>query len=489
MTRWIKYLLVVIFAWYAARAFMVSVVLHDGFDSQATGNQIKIEKIRAARGVILDKKGKTIASNVEEGGEVVRYYPDGVPVASIVGYVGDEGGVVGIEKYYDERLRGIDGNWQIIEDAAGREISKKEIDVAVAGEVLKTNVDLDLQLFVYNVLNQRLLKTGKSSSVVVSRIDGRVEALVSLPSFDPNLFVKNGRRGAEGGTYTESKKVVADEERKPLFNRAVQGSFAPGSVFKMVTALAAISDGGVSKADLIDDDGEIVIGSYRYGNWLFDKYGRTEGQIDLKRAIARSNDIYFYRIGEKMGIDTLIKWAAKYGLGQKTGIDLPGETAGLLPTPLWQEKTKGERWFLGNTFHLSIGQGDLLTSPVQINRMTASLFSNKLCQLNLVNQGKCIDINANKTNLEAVWEGMRAACQPGGTATPFFEFKNEIYCKTGTAQHGGEKTLPHAWFTAVLPMGEKIEDWLVITTLVEDGGEGSQVAAPIAYEIVARALK
>jgi penicillin-binding protein 2 len=343
-----------------------------------------------------------------------------------VGYVGDEGGVVGIEKYYDERLRGIDGNWQIIEDAAGREISKKEIDVAVAGEVLKTNVDLDLQLFVYNVLNQRLLKTGKSGSVVVSRIDGRVEALVSLPSFDPNLFVKNGRRGAEGGTYTESKKVVADEERKPLFNRAVQGSFAPGSVFKMVTALAAISDGGVSKADLIDDDGEIVIGSYRYGNWLFDKYGRTEGQIDLKRAIARSNDIYFYRIGEKMGIDTLIKWAAKYGLGQKTGIDLPGETAGLLPTPLWQEKTKGERWFLGNTFHLSIGQGDLLTSPVQINRMTASLFSNKLCQLNLVNQGKCIDINANKTNLEAVWEGMRAACQPGGTATPFFEFKKKL---------------------------------------------------------------
>lgn len=489
MVRILKYLLVAIFALYIARAFLVSVVLHTGFATEAAGNQIKIVPVKAARGVILDKNGKTIASNVEEGGGVARYYPDGVPVASVVGYISEEGGVVGLEKEYDKRLKGSDGNTEIVEDAMGKQISQRELDKAIPGEILKTNIDLSMQLLAYRLMKDQLAIGGKSGTVVVSRVDGRIEALISAPSFDPNLFIKNGRRGAEGGSYAETARVVADEVNKPLFNRSMSGGFAPGSVFKMVTSLAALSDGAVSKDDLIDDDGEIVIGSYRYGNWLFDKYGRTEGKINLVKALARSNDIYFYRAGEKTGIDNLVAWAKKLGFGEKTGIDLPGESGGLMPNPLWQEKTKGERWFLGNTYHLSIGQGDLLVTPLQINRMTAALFSNKLCQLRVVGKGECANLNAKSEHLETIREGMKQACLPGGTGAPFFDFGKPVYCKTGTAQHGGEKSLPHAWFTAVYPIGDEVDNWLVVTVMMEEAGEGSQMAAPIAHGIIVEAAK
>ncbi|KKS62424.1 MAG: Penicillin-binding protein 2 [Candidatus Collierbacteria bacterium GW2011_GWD2_42_50] len=257
----------------------------------------------------------------------------------------------------------------------------------------------------------------------------------------------------------------------------------------MVPALAALEEKKITKDTLIADSGEIVIGAYRFGNWLLDKYGQTEGQINVVKAIARSNDIFFYKAGEALGIDNLVKWSEKLGLGEKTGIDLPGESSGFMPSPYWREKTFGEKWFLGNTYHLAIGQGDLMATPLQINMMTAAVVSGIKCSPRLVGASTCVDLKINETNRKTVLEGMQAVCSTGGTAFPLYSYGGKIYCKTGTAQKGGEDTMPNAWLTMVIPVGNNVKDWVVVTVLVEEGGEGSAVAAPIAKEMVPLFLK
>ncbi|HSV94554.1 MAG TPA: penicillin-binding transpeptidase domain-containing protein, partial [Spirochaetia bacterium] len=357
------------------------------------------------------------------------------------------------------------------------------------GENLMTNLDLSVQQTAFSALKSTLEKNGKSGAVVVSTVDGRVLALVSVPSYDNNLFVQDGKRSDFGGEFKDVSDLLSNTEKKPLFNRALSGDFAPGSVYKLVPALAALEEKKITKDTLIDDSGEIVIGAYRFGNWLLDKYGQTEGEINVVKAIARSNDIFFYKIGEALGIDNLVAWSKKLGLGEKTGIDLPGESAGFMPSPYWREKTFGEKWFLGNTYHLSIGQGDLMATPLQINMMTAAVISGMKCPPRLVGISECVDLKIRKEDINTVLEGMMAVCSKGGTAFPLYPYEGQIYCKTGTAQKGGEETLPNAWLTMVIPVGSEVKNWIVTTVLVEEGGEGSAVAAPIAKEIVPLFLK
>jgi len=235
---------------------------------------------------------------------------------------------------------------------------------------------------------------------------------------------------------------------------------------------------------MIADTGEIVIGEYRYGNWFLDKYGRIEGDLNVEKALSRSNDVFFYRIGEKLGVDLLSSWSKKLGLGESTGIDLPGESLGLVPGQYWKEKNMGSKWFLGDTYHMSIGQGNLMATPIQINRMTSSAISGWKCKLRLVGRDYCDDLKLGEDDIEVVLDGMKAACENGGTAFPLFDFGGKIYCKTGTAQHGGEKDEPHAWISVVVPKGENRRDWLVMTILIESGGEGSAVAGPVAAEMM-----
>ena len=166
-------------------------------------------------------------------------------------------------------------------------------------------------------------------------------------------------------------------------------------------------------------------------------------------------------------------------------IDLPAEASGLLPTPLWMEKTKGQRWFLGNTYHMAIGQGDVLATPIQMNRTVAAVVSGEWCRPQIKSPPKadqpmaeaCRSVGTSDENRQTVIEGMREVCMTGGTAFPFFNLKGRVICKTGTAQHGGEKTKPHAWIAVVL-------DDIVITVMLEEAGEGSYEAGPVAREIV-----
>lgn len=499
--RWLGIILTVILALGLSRSVFLTVVMGAHFAGLAQQNVVRTEQLIPDRGVISDAKGKPLAMNIENNGKSARFYPGGEMTAALTGYVGQMNAVeakncqqncpagvsvgkAGLEKSYDSSLKGTPGEAVVEEDAKGkvtREIARTE---AIPGENLKTNIDLEVQKRLYNALKKALVQTGVSAVGVVSRIDGEVLAMVSLPSYDPNLFVADGKRSDYGGDYKSVTDLLKDSDKKPLFDRAISGEFAPGSVFKPVTAMAGLSENKITRDTLIADTGEIVIGNYRYGNWLLDEYGRTEGEINVVKAIARSNDIFFYRVGEKLGVDDLSAWSMKLGLGKPTGIDLPAEATGLVPTQHWKEITLGSKWFLGDTYHFAIGQGNLLVTPIQLNRMTAAVLSGSWCPPRVAGRSSCVDLGLSKSNRQIVLDGMKEACTEGGTAYPLFPFGGKIYCKTGTAQHGGKNDLPHAWMTVVVPKGSDMKNWLVVTVLVESGGEGSAVAAPVTKEIM-----
>lgn len=503
---WVYFVLVLIFALGFSRVTFFTLVMGDHFRNLAENNTTRKEKIKQPRGNIYDRNGKQLAINIESSGRTVRFYPFGEVISGVLGYIGKideealkkcksecdgetEIGKMGLEKYYQAELVGMSGEVIMEEMATGEKRSQLFNKRGSEGQNINTNIDIELQKQAFISLKEKLKESGKSGAVVVAKVNGEVLALVTVPSFDNNLFVSYGKRSDFGGDYKDVASLLADSEKKPLFNRAISGDFAPGSVFKLLPAIAALEEKVVTEESSIVDTGEIKIGEYRFGNWYLDKYGKTDGDVNIIKAISRSNDIYFYKIGEQLGIETLVRWSELLGLGKSTNIDLTGEKDGLLPTPYWREKTLGERWFLGNTYHFSIGQGDIMMTPVQVNRMTAAIVSGKKCEPRIVGSAKCEVLNISEDNRKIILKGMEKACSPEGTAFPLFGYSGRIYCKTGTAQKGGLTTVSNAWISVVVPSGQGVEDWLVVTVLVEEGGEGSAVAAPIAKDIMPLLLK
>ncbi len=505
---WLVVLPIGIFAWLLSRAFFLQVVTGERNQVLAEGNRIEVRRIAAERGVIVDRFGSILARNSLIGEKVVREYPLGEAGVHVVGFVGvvteeeikecllcfDSGdlvGKMGIEKLFDREIRGKNGEELVEVTAMGereRVVAKKQGAVKKA---ITLTIDGELQKTIGRILGDYEIEKGKvRGAIVVNKVaTGEIVGLVSWPTFDPNVF--SGLPSA--GRYKSPVEVLEDLEDKPMFNRSMGGGFPPGSIFKLVTAVAGLEERKIDEGMLIEDTGELKVGIYRYGSWYFDQYGRTEGAINVVKALGRSNDIFFYKTGEMVGVDKLVEWSKKLGLGQKTGLSWPAETAGLVSTPLEREKRTGERWFLGNTYHMAIGQGDVLTSPAQIARMVSAVVSGKLCALKLIpdKETRCQEVGIRQKTREIVWQGMKAACSSGGTAFPFFGFTPPVICKTGTAQHGGEKTLPHAWITVVVPRvtesGEytlaDYEQGVLITVLLEEAGEGSYEAGPVAVKI------
>ena len=290
---------------------------------------------------------------------------------------------------------------------------------------------------------------------------------------------------------------------QPLFNRAIGGVYPPGSTFKIVTALAGLEEGVVNKSTIVEDTGVITVGSFSFPNWYFKQYGKTDGTVDVVKGIERSNDIFFYKAGEWLGITKISEWAKKVGVGKTLGIELSGEATGLMPDPTWKNKTfqtpqdieeKNNEWYLGDTYHVAIGQGYLLTTPLKVNAWTNSIASSgKLCRptIKKVETGKlkmetCKDLKIKKETIDLVTQGMKKACEEGGTGWPLFGFtvKNipiSVACKTGTAEYGDPGNRTHAWFTAFAPV-ENPE--ISVTVILEGAGEGSEKAAPVAKKIL-----
>ena len=432
----------------------------------------------------LEARGETENLRMDIG----RDYLYGRSLAHVLGYLseanpqeveegrwemGDLVGRTGVEEKYDALLRGKDGGELIEVDAQGnkvREIGKIE---PVPGKDIHLSIDGELSKATWEALGDQ------PGAVVATEVKtGQVLVLVSSPSFNPNQI---------------SEQDLTNPGL-PFFNRAIGGAYPPGSTFKIVTATAGVEEGKINENTTFEDPGEIRIGEYVYKNWYFSQYGKTEGTINLVRAIKRSTDTFFYKVGEWVGATRLAEWARAFGLGRKTGIDIPGEVGGLVPDPEWKEKTTGERWFLGNTYHFAIGQADLLTTPLQINMMTSIIANNGLlCRPRIFQspvtprtepRGEasyqspaCQDLKLKPETLRLIKEGMKEACSPGGTAFPLFDFKPQVGCKTGTAEFGDPAGRTHAWLTAFSPE-------IVVTALVEAGGEGSYVAAPIVKKVM-----
>ncbi|MCL4383852.1 penicillin-binding transpeptidase domain-containing protein [Patescibacteria group bacterium] len=500
------------------RVIDLMVIKHGYYQTLARDNRIIEKKIPAARGEIVDRKGRLIAQSlyqyyqekdgskqfVKEGGyegdrfegygqstELKRHYLYGPSLGLVTGYVGQANdtdvtktvcgnkvtsdqviGKSGLEQQFECDLRGTDGKRLVEVDARGsyvRELGRQEPE---EGSTLTLSLDAYWQDKIYKLLG------GKRAVVVMSEPrTGKILALVSSPSFDPNDFSYE----QDNGKITS---YLNDHDNLPLLNRAVAGRYHPGSVFKIVISTAGLEEGVITAESTYEDTGIIKLGDYTYTNWLWTKRGMTDGMVNIVKAIQRSNDVFFYKLGGDIGVSRIKKWAVNYGFGNKTGIELPGEQAGIVPDEQWKLDTKGEKWFLGNTYHLSIGQGDLDVTPLQVNEMTNVVANDgTLCAPTLLKDKKssCRSLGIHNETLKLVKEGMRAACHVGGTAWPLFNFKTLLACKTGTAEVGDGSKDTHAWLTAFAPADDP---QISITVMVERGGEGSDVAAPIVGDIL-----
>lgn len=395
----------------------------------------------------------------------------------------DVTGKAGIEKYYDDVLRGKPGTSYIEVNAAGH--PQKELDTKkpVAGQDLHLSIDSKLQEFLFSLLAENNY-TG--SIIAQDPNTGAIKALVNYPAFDPNTFSQPSRSN-------ELSKIFQDE-RQPLFNRACNGTYAPGSTIKPLIAAAGLEEKIITKQTSFLSTGGINIGIWQFPDWKAGGHGQT----NVTKAIAESVNTFFYLLSggddknSGLGVKKINQYLRHFSWGEKTGIDLPNEAEGLLPSQRWKQETKNESWYIGDTYHLGIGQGDVLATPLQIavstsaiaNRGTIyqpSIANRNTNQSNIIfenkKDGKKIPIQ--RKNIDIVREGMRQAVTQG-SARRLNDLPIKVAGKTGTAQYGSGEGETHAWFTSFGPY-EKPE--LTITVLLEKGGKGDENAVPVAKEI------
>lgn len=398
----------------------------------------------------------------------------------------DEVGKAGVEKTYETELRGTYGRQVNEVDALGHEINIVTKEDAINGANLVLSIDAALTAKIEQVLEERIGIASRSAVVVEDPKSGELLALVSTPSFDANDFAG----GIDAATYQN----LLDDPNNPLFDRSIGGAVPSGSTFKPVVAAAALQEG------LIDEDtsflsvGGLQVGPYFFKDW---KAG-GHGVANVARALSESINTFFYYIGggygdfTGLGVERIGAYAARFGLGQPLGIDLPGEAGGLLPNKQWKEEVKGERWYVGDTFNLSIGQGDLLVTPLQIAMMTSvfasegKLYQPRVAHAFLTDQGErpleTVVINqevVDQSTVEIVRQGLRQAVLTGSSRS-LQSLPVTSAGKTGTAQWSNTRPT-HAWFTGFAPYEDP---QVVITVFVEEGGGGDVTAVPIAREIL-----
>ena len=448
-----------------------------------------------------------------------REYPYGSHAAHVLGYVSavaeeDQGGdpllelpgfrigKSGIERLHDLKLRGKAGNSQLEVNALGRIIRELSRQEGLPGDDIGLTIDLGLQNLAVEKLSDQL----SAAAVVMDVNSGAVLAMASVPGFDPNVF--------NIGLSQEEWRSIVRHPHKPLTNKAIAGHFAPGSTFKMIVAMAAMEHGVMPPDTTVFCKGHMVLGNARFHCWK--KHGH--GWLDMKGAIEQSCDTYFYEMSKRLGIDRMAEMASRFGIGKLTDVDLPGEKSGLMPTAAWKKAAIGEAWQGGENLVAGIGQGFILTTPLQLAVMTARIATARQIKPHLVrsiiangvarsiHHEKAPPLKIDKDALRLAREGMDAVMNaPKGTAR-FSRIKKkgwEMAGKTGTAQvkriskHEREtrvlknkerpwKDRDHALFVCYAPI-EKPR--YAVAVVVEHGGGGSAVAAPVARDIMLEALR
>ena len=445
---------------------------------------------------------------------MTRYYPYGTEMSQVVGYVGaispDEvgddplmslpgfkTGKQGIERAFEQNLRGVAGTTQVEVNAFGRVIRELAREDGARGNDVVLTLDMELPRFAAQRLGE------ESAAAIIMDIDsGDVLAHASTPSYDPNDF--------NLGISRENWQALLKDPRKPLINKCLTGQYPPGSTFKMVVALAGL------EAGVIDPDEEVACwGKRKLGNHLFHCWRKNgHGKLALVDAIARSCDVYFYEMAERVGIDRIGEMAARFGFGQTFDIDLPGESPGLIPGRDWKLGATGEPWQVGETLVVGIGQGALLATQLQLAVMTARLASGRAVRPRLIHAvGEALhrpvepfdDMGFDPAHLALIRRGMEKVMEDRGTAV-LSRLRGEgrsMAGKTGTAQvrriskaereRGLRKTHEkpwaerhHALFVAYGPIEQPR---YAISVLVEHGDSGSKAAAPIARDLMAKTLE
>jgi penicillin-binding protein 2 len=480
--------------------------------------------------------------------EPIRDYPSGVLTSQVIGYMGhipeeqvteyeDQGysanaqvGLTGLEYSFEDELRGTSGQQTIEVDVNGRKVRTiGEPAAAVPGHNLVSTLDLGLQREATAALQEALDKSSgftkatQGTVIALNPRNGAVLAMVSLPSYDNNLFAK--------GITDEAWKALTEDPDLPLFDRAIGGQYPPGSTFKILVAAAGLQEGTLGLRTQLGDgfdgvnDGVIWLPNeyfpfdrtkdQAFYSWIH-KYGYGHGLVTIRDALAVSDDIFFYQLGggyrefKGIGPQLIGQYAKAFGLSQPTGIDLPGESRGLVPTTKWKRINYAENWVTGDTYNMSIGQGYILATPLQMANATAAVANRGyLYRPQLVDhitdaEGKVIrslepeligEVPVNPAHLDTVREGMYGAVNwPQGTATTVRVPNVTVAGKTGTAEFFRDNNhdqrpdrdekgnLPtHAWFTAFAPYNDPE---IVVTVFVANGGEGSGVAAPIATRVL-----
>ena len=400
-------------------------------------------------------------------------------------------GKSGLELAYEQVIRGVSGKKEMEVDALGHEKGVLFERAGEQGSNLLLSLDLNMQRKAESVLEDIMKTTGKKKGVVIvsDPHNGEILAYVSLPSFDANTFAR--------GIRSQDYESLLKDEKKPLLNRGTSGEYPSGSTIKMLVAAAALQEGVVTKKSAVMSTGGIHVGKWFFPDWKSGGHGAT----NVIKALAESVNTYFYTVGggyqriEGLGADRLIDYFKKFGIGEETHVDFQKERSGFLPTPEWKQRTRNEVWYIGDTYHISIGQGDVLVTPLQVNLYT-SYFANHGINYepHIVHAIESKDEKYVQTilppkeyrkgiidrqNMEIIREGLRAGVVQGSsrrlTALPVSSAG-----KTGTAQWSSTKS-PHAWFTGWAPY-ENPE--LVLTVLVEEGEEGSRTAITVAHDFL-----
>lgn len=433
-----------------------------------------------------------------------RRYPLGADLGHVLGYVGkinaeeyeqyrtdyllsDSLGKSGLEKQYEAALRGRHGQKKVEVDSRGRPKKIVSQEEAIPGDGLRLALDAGLQSKIYSILNDKLKDQYKAAVIVSDPRNGEIIALVDYPSYDDNLFI--------GGISQDAYRALIENPRRPLFARSILGEYPPGSTIKPLISSAALAEKVVDRNTSFLSVGGIHIGQWTFPDWRAGGHGVT----NVTKAIAESVNTFFYYVGggygdfTGLGLDRLVRYFQLFGLGDKLGIDLPSESTGFIPTAAWKKEKKNEIWYIGDTYHVSIGQGDLTVTPLQINSITSSianggtLYRPHLVAETISPDGQRHDVQPEviRSNvvsdeyLKIVREGMRQTVT-AGSARSLSVVPVPVAGKTGTAQwNSNEKN--HAWFTGFAPYDNPT---VAVTVLVEAGGEGSSIAVPIARELL-----
>ncbi|HLG88420.1 MAG TPA: penicillin-binding protein 2 [Alphaproteobacteria bacterium] len=466
---------------------------------------------------VLEVNAPDIPGVIIDVGEV-RSYPMADEAAHLIGYVGavsedeldDDQPVLslpgfkigksGIEKYRDEQLRGTAGTSEMEVNAYGREIRELSRNEGQRGHTVTLTIDAALQ----KAAHERLLQERSGAAVVMDAQTGAVYAFASAPGFDPNVFSR--------GIPSELWKSLLDDETAPLIPKMIAGAYPPGSTFKLVVALAGLESGAIGLDHHVTCNGTFTLGGHTF---YCDEYKHGgHGTLGLVEGIAQSCDVYFYDVGNRTGIDAIAAVANRLGLGEKTGIDIPNEHSGTIPSTAWKKAHTGEPWYAGETISCAIGQGQVAATPLQIATMVARLSSGGYAvKPHLVKDVSGVErertdwpkIDFKPEHLEAVLAGMRTACSPGfrhtGAHVQIQEPGMQMGGKTGTAQvhqytlaerdsgHFGhlEENLPwklknHAWFVGYAPVDNPR---YVCSVLVEHAGHfGAEAAGPVAHDLL-----